>query len=203
MTTYYSSLRAGAIALSVALLTAFSRQAAAQISNVLIPAGKAKMVPIDKFTPEVTVADSAFECGTPEAHPADLLLPVDAISYSAAVPSRATERMSIVVFVDSTGSILRFAERRGDPIRPDTKGLPPSQVGAAVQAAALKTRSTTVSVDYRMHRATAANRGGGADEVMSTGDPDVFAKLEALGKPGDLAARVVAVCSGRKTSDRR
>ena len=128
MTTYYSSLRAGAIALSVALLTAFSRQAAAQISNVLIPAGKAKMVPVDKFTPDVTVADSAFECGTPEAHPADLLLPVDAISYSAAVPSRATERMSIVVFVDSTGSILRFAERRGDPIRPDTKGLPPSQV---------------------------------------------------------------------------
>jgi hypothetical protein len=146
----------------------------------------------------VTVADSAFECGTPEAHTADLLLPVDAIAYSAAVPNRATERMSIVVFVDSTGSILRFAERRGDPIRPDTKGMPPSQVGAAVQAAALQTRSTTISVDFRMHRATAANRGGGGEDVMSTGNPDVVAKLEALGKPGDLAARVVAACSGRK-----
>jgi hypothetical protein len=195
---YYSSLRTGAIASAIALLTVFSQPAAAQISNVLIAPGKAKMVPIDKFTPDVTVADSAFECGTPETHPADLLLPVDAIAYSAAVPNRATERMSIVVFVDSTGSILRFAERRGDPVRPDTKGMPPSQVGAAVQAAALQTRSTTISVDFRMHRATAANRGGGGEDVMSTGNPDVVAKLEALGKPGDLAARVVAVCSGRK-----
>ena len=198
MMTCYSSLRAGAIASAIALLTVFSQTAAAQISNVLIAPGKAKMVPIDKFTPDVTVADSAFECGTAEAHAADLLLPVDAIAYSAAVPNRATERMSIVVFVDSTGSILRFAERRGDPIRPDTKGLPPSQVGAAVQAAALQTRSTTISVDFRMHRATAANRGGGGEDVMTTGNPDVVAKLEALGKPGDLAARVVAVCSGRK-----
>ena len=106
--------------------------------------------------------------------------------------------MSMVVFVDSLGKILRFAERRGDPVRPDTKGMTPSQVGAAVQAAALQSRSTILSVDYHMHRATVTNRGGGQGDVMAMATPDVIANFEAVGKPGDLAARVVATCAIHK-----
>jgi hypothetical protein len=112
-----SSLRGQAIAAVILFLAAPAQPMSAQISNVLIPVpGKTSMVSIDQFKPDLVVPDSVFECGTPEAHPADLLLPVDAMVYSAAVPSRANEMRSMIAFVDSTGSILRFAERRGEPI---------------------------------------------------------------------------------------
>jgi hypothetical protein len=191
--------RGQATAVLFLFLAALARPMSAQISNVLIPVpGKTSMVSLDHFKPDLVVPDSVFECGTPGMHPADLLLPVDAIEYSAAVPSRANEMMSMIVFVDSTGSILRFAERRGEPIRADTRGMTPSELGAAVQAAALKSRSTIVSVDYRTHRASATNRGGGRPDVMVVADPALIANLDVLGKPGDLAARVVAMCRPRR-----
>ena len=184
---------------SLLFLAAIGQASGAQVSNVLIPSRSApvRMISIAQFKPDLEAPDSAFECGTTEVRAADRLMPVNAIMYTAYVPTHANPRVTMSVFADSLGNVLRFAERRGAPIKPDTRGMTPSQIGAAVQAAALQSRSTVISADYMKHQGSVANRGGDLPEQMAIAAPEVIADLQILGKPGDFAARVVASCGGR------
>jgi hypothetical protein len=117
------------------------------------------------------------------------------ITLSAAFPTRADTKATVVVFIDSTGKITRYAERRGPPIRPAVPpGLESSASPAQVAAAAAAVRSTTITLDYDQRRATVANRGGGRPDQMVLADVDAVATLPKLGRPLARAARVLAQC---------
>jgi hypothetical protein len=169
--------------------------AAAQGSDVFVPAATATRgaEALARFKPDLEAVEGPFECSSPE------VMGPNATLYSSSVPSIADPRATVVVFVDTLGRILRYSERRGPPIRPDTTGLSPAEVSKAVQAAAAEFRATTISIDVPGDRATVGNRGGGrADELVVAFPRDVM-NLEKLGRPGERAARVLAACRPGKS----
>ncbi|MEP6495356.1 MAG: hypothetical protein ABJF01_21900 [bacterium] len=154
------------------------------------------------FQPDLPAVDGLYECTGREAIGQDglgrQLLGPNAVSFSAVLPSRAETRVTIVVVVDSAGKIIRYAERRGPPIRPATPpGLESRATAAEVAAAAASVRSTTITLDYARGLATVANRGGGRPEQAVSGPIDVVGAMDKFGKPLDRAARVLAQCKGR------
>jgi hypothetical protein len=150
-------------------------------------------VTLADFQPDLQAVDGPFECGSRE------VMGPNSISVSSAFPSWAQTKATVVVFVDSTGKTIRYAERRGPPIRPD---VPPGQeahaTAAQVAAAVAAVRSTTITLDYVRGRATVANRGGGRPDQMTSGGINVVGSMERLGKPLDRAARVVAQCDVKR-----
>jgi len=178
----------------VALSPAPASLGAQVVDNVLTHPAPATMMTLERFQPELEAVDGPFECGKPEAHTANVLFPHDATVYGAYAPTRAESRASVLVFVDSAGSILRYSERRGLPIRPETRGLTPEQVGAAVQAAANEARATTISIDFIGQRATVANTGGNRPNHRVIARSDEVKHLEKLGDPVKRAELILAAC---------
>jgi len=152
------------------------------------------------FQPDLPAVDGPFECtGRDPIGQSGIgreLLGPNAVSFSAVFPSRAETRATVVVIIDSAGKIIRYAERRGPPIRP--AGLESSASAAEVAAAAASVRSTTIALDYGRGRGNAANRGGGRPDQSVSGPIDVIGSMEMLGRPLDRAARVLAQCQVRK-----
>jgi hypothetical protein len=110
-------------------------------------------------------------------------------------PSRADTRATIVVDVDSTGKLIRYAERRGPPIGASVPaGLGPSATPAQLAAAAAAVRSTVITLDFRRGQGSIANRGGGHPDQLARGTIDVVGSMDKFGKPLDRAARVLAQC---------
>jgi len=147
------------------------------------------MVTLAEFRPDLEAVDGPFECDKPE------VMGTNVISLSAVAPSRAEERVSIVLMVDTLGNVLHYAERRGAAINPDTRGMTPAQVGAAVQAAALASRSTLISADFPTKRASTSNRGGNLPNVTAAASADEIMHSDILGHPSDRAARILEQCS--------
>jgi hypothetical protein len=150
-------------------------------------------VALADFQPDLGAVDGPFECETRE------VMGPNSIAISSSFPIRAQTKATVVVFVDSTGKIIRYAERRGPPIRP---GVPPGQeahaTAAQVAAAAAAVRSTTITLDYGRGRAMVANRGAERPDQMASGGIDVVGSNEKFGKPLDRAARVLAQCEAKR-----
>ena len=168
------------------------------VDNVLTPASPATMTTLARFQPDLEAVDGPFECGKPEIQTASVLFPHNATVYGAFAPTQSDQRASILVFVDSAGNILRYSERRGVPIRPDTRSLTPAQVGQAVQAAARATRATVISIDFIGQRASVGNVGGDRADQRAVARPEDVAHLEKLGNPAERAQRVLAACRTEK-----
>lgn len=153
------------------------------------------------FHPDLPAVDGAFECtGNEQIGQSEVgrrLFDPKAVSISAVFPSRAETRATVVVVVDSTGRIIRYAERRGPAIKPIVaSGSVPT--AAEVAAAASAVRSTMITLDYRQGRAIVANRGGGRPDEVVFGPVGVVDSMDRFGKPGDRAARVVAQCKNER-----
>lgn len=166
----------------------------AQATDALVPTQKAMTgaAALERFKPDLEAIDGPFECT-----PREVMSP-NVIVYYAEAPTVAKPRASVVVFVDTLGQVLRYSERRGRPINPDTKGLSPAEVSKAVAAAAAEFRSTTISVDVPGDRAVVGNKGGGRPPELVVASPRDIMNLEELGRPAQRAARVLAVCRDGK-----
>ena len=162
----------------------------AQGSDVFVPSQKAMTgaAALERFTPDLEAVDGPFECS-----PREVMSP-NVIVYYAKAPTLAEPKATVMVFVDTLGQILRYSERRGHPVNPDTKGLSPAGVSKAVAAAADEFRSTTISVDVPGDRAVVGNRGGGRPAELVVASPRDVMNLEKLGQPAKRAARVLAAC---------
>ncbi len=152
------------------------------------------------FQPDLPAVEGGFECTGREAVGQNglgrQLLGRTAISISAVAPSRADTRATIVLVVDSAGDVVRYAERRGPPIRPAVRpGFESQATAAEVASAAAAVRSTTITLDFARRRATVANRGGGTPEQLVSGPIDVVGSMDKFGRPLDRAARVLAQCA--------
>jgi hypothetical protein len=164
----------------------------------VLPATSEPMT-LSDFQPDLPAEDGPFECTGREpvgsSGMARELLGPNAVSFYAAFPSRADTRASVAVMVDSAGKIIRYAERRGPPIRPAvTAGLESSASASDVMAAAAAVRSTTITLDYGRGRGIIANRGGGRADQSVSGPIDVVGSMDKFGKPLDRATRVLAQC---------
>jgi len=148
------------------------------------------------FQPDLPAVDGPFEC---TGHEERLSLAPNLSSLYASFPSRAAERATVTVLIDSLGKLDHYAERRGAPVRPVIpKGTDPAKIGALVAAAADSARSTTINLDFRRHTATVANRGGGRPNQSVSGPIDVIGSMEKFGKPLERAARVLAECNNKR-----
>jgi hypothetical protein len=142
-----------------------------------------------RFQPDLPAPDGPFTCtGRERSSP-------NVRTITATYPSIAESRATVVVMLDSMGKLVRYAERRGAPVRPQlAPGLTSEQIGAAVAAAADSARSTVITLDYSRARATFANRGGGRAAESVSAPINAVERLDKLGKPLDRAARVIAQC---------
>jgi hypothetical protein len=151
------------------------------------------------FHPDLPAVDGPFECAGSERIGESgfgrTLFGAQAISISAAFPSRAETRATVVVIVDSAGKILRYAERRGPPIKPAAgSAATPAQVAAAAAAA----RATTITLDYRQGTGIAENRGGGGPDEIVFGPVELVDSMDKFGKAAERAARVLAQCKEKR-----
>ncbi len=150
------------------------------------------------FQPDLAAVDGPFECtGRDLIGQSGIgreLLGPDAVSFSAVFPSRAQTRATVVVVVDSTGKMIRYAERRGRSIGPAVPAGLESRASAAEVAAAAAVRSTTITLDYGRGRGTIANRGGGRPDQSVSGPIGVVGSMNKFGNPFERAARVLAQC---------
>jgi hypothetical protein len=181
---------------TVATLIAISASSlGAQATDVFVPAQKAMTgaAALERFKPDLEAVDGPFECS-----PREVMRP-NVIVYNSYAPTVAEPRATVIVFVDTLGQILRYSERRGRPINPDTKGLSPAEISKAVAAAADEFRSTTISVDVPGDRAVVGNKGGGRPAELVVASPRDIMNLEKLGRPAERAARVLAVCRDGKS----
>ena len=175
-------------------------------ADVLVPAAPRATTPasLAEFQPDVAAVDGPFECtGREDIGQTPMgrqLVGPGAISYTAAFPSKADTKATVVVMVDPAGAILRYAERRGPPIQPNANpGNSDARTsGNALAAAVAAVRSTNITLDYRAGRATVANVGGGRRDERAIGPIDVVGTMEKFGKPLDRAARVLAQCAGKR-----
>jgi hypothetical protein len=169
-------------------------------TDVFIPVSPtAGSTGLAEFQPDLPAVDGPFECTgrepIGESAIGRQLLGPDAVSFSAVFPSRAEVRATIVVDVDSTGKLIRYAERRGPPIRPSVPAdLESSATPAQVAAAAAAVRSTVITLDFRRAQGSIANRGGGRPDQIARGPIEVIGSMEKFGKPLDRAARILAQC---------
>lgn len=165
-------------------------------TEVFIPvAPPSRSATLDSFQPDLAAVDGPFECGPSskigETPAGRVIAGPDAVSYFGMFPNRADAKATVTVIVDSTGKIIRYAERRGPPLRPQ-RGATASAADVAAAAAAV--RSTTITLDYRTGRAIVGNNGGGGPDQSVFGPVDIVGRLEKFGKPLDRAARVLAQC---------
>ena len=177
-------------------------QPAPSPADMLIPVSPARVsaTTLANFQTDLPAVDGPFECSGPEAVGQSglgrQLLPPDAVLYSAFFPNHSETRATVVVIADGAGRLIRYAERRGPPIRP---AVPPGQESRAtpaeVAAAAAAVRSTMITMDYGGGRATVANRGGGQSDQMVSGPIVVVGSMERFGKPAERAVRVLAECA--------
>src|SRR3954470_12666035 len=142
----------------ICLLAACARSTSAVANDVFVPVSRGdSSSTLANFQPDIPAVDGLFECAPPEligrSGVGRELLGSDAVSYSAYFPNRAETRATVVVFVDSVGKIIRYAERRGPSIQPKApRGAEPTMSAAGVAAAAAAVRSTTISLDLRTGR---------------------------------------------------
>jgi hypothetical protein len=142
-----------------------------------------------EFQPDLPAVEGAFECAGHE------VIGPNTTTTTAAFPTRADTKATIVVFLDSAHKIIRYAERRGPPIRP-ANGVhsTPQEVAAAASAV----RSTLITLDLIAGRAIVDNRGGGRPDQMVFGSVDAVTSANKFGHPMDRAARVLAQCGGAR-----
>src|SRR5262249_136071 len=107
---------------------------------------------------------------------------------------QAESMASIVLMFDSTGKMIRYAERRGPPIRPMSGGR---ATAAEVDAAARAARSTVITLDFGQRRATIVNRGGGMPDQMTAGAVDAVESMDKFGTPLERATRILEQCAGK------
>ena len=142
-------------------------QAPERRTDVLVKVSPAtqRSATLADFEPDLPAVDGPFECmGRDPIGQSGIgreLLGPDAVSFSAMFPSRTETRATVVVIVDSAGKIIRYAERRGPPIRTAVPSGRESGASAEVAAAAAAVRSTIITLDYGRGRGIIANRGGG------------------------------------------
>lgn len=171
--------------------------------DVFVPASSVRdrSIRLADFQPDLAAVDGPFECTgrnpIGQSSVGREIVGPDAVSISAAFPSRAETMATVVVIVDSAGKIIRYAERRGPAIHPVVPGgVEAGASPAQVAAAAASVRSTIITLDYVQHRGSVANRGGGRPDQTASGPADVVGLMENLGKPLDRAARVLTQCKG-------
>lgn len=166
-------------------------QSAADVTDVLVgvQASARDSVSFARFQPDLPAPDGPFVCSGRERLSPNLR------TISATYPSIAESRATVVVMLDSTGKLVRYAERRGAPVRPHLEpGMTPEQMSAAVAAAADSARATVITLDYSRARAMIANRGGGREAESVSVPINAVVSLDKVGKPLDRAARVLAQC---------
>jgi hypothetical protein len=172
-----------------------SAQSGANVTDVLVGVrpSASDSVSLARFEPDLPPVNGSFECSAGER------LSPNVRAVYAAFPTVANSRATVVVMMDSTGKLIRYAERRGAPIRPTiAPGLTPAATAAAVAAAADSARSTTITLDLSRARAAIANRGGGRP-AQSVSEPlIVVVSLDKFGKPLDRAQRVLAQCDSKR-----
>ncbi len=146
--------------------------------------------------------DGPFECTRREAigqtAMGRLLAGKDAIAYTAAFPSKADTKATVTVMVDPAGGLVRYAERRGPPLRPiaNPNNSDARTSADALSAAVAAVRSTNITLDYRAGTATVSNIGGGRPDERTSGPIDALGSMEKFGKPLDRAQHVLAQCAG-------
>lgn len=165
-------------------------ETAARSYDVFVRVPPAEAASLAAFEPDLPAVEGSFECGRREVMSPNMTM------VSASFPTRAEAKATVVVFIDSTGKIIRYAERRGPPIRPAVApGQESRATPAEVAAAAAAVRSTMISLDYGQGRASVSNRGGGRPDQSMSGAIDVVASMPKFGKPLERAARVQAQCA--------
>lgn len=174
-------------------------------TDVLVRAApRATLTSLAEFQPDLAAVEGPFECTGREAigqtATGRRVLESDAVSYTAAFPSKAASRATVVVIVDFMGTMLRYSERRGPPIRPAVNpGNSDSEAsGNALAAAVAAVRSMTITLDYRGGRGTVANAGGGKPDQLASAPIDSIGPMDRFGKPFERAERVLAQCAGKR-----
>ena len=150
-------------------------------------------VTLADFQPDLPAVEGPFECTGREVFDPNM------IAVYAHFPNASDSKATVVVFVDSTGKMVRYAERRGPPIRPAVPpGLESRATAAQVAAAAGAVRSTTINLSYERGVANVANRGGGQPDQFASGSIGLVGPIDKFGRPFDRAARVLIQCEVKR-----
>lgn len=144
---------------------------------------------IRAFVPEIAPTDSGGECRLFRTRGNG------ATFVTAYFPSFDSARTTISVTFDSAGHLVRFADRRGG-VRFNTPGATTeAQRDSAVRAARAAARSTSISFDYAIDQAIAANDGGGKPTLAVIGSVRSMENLQKLGPPTKRLALVRRLCA--------
>jgi hypothetical protein len=100
----------------------------------------------------------------------------------------------MTITFDSTGRLVRLADRWGVTRVPSTVGMTPAQRDSTLRVASTATRSTQVMLDYVVDQAFAMNRGGGRPTDAITGPVRDMERLRQLGPPSARIERVRKLC---------
>jgi hypothetical protein len=143
---------------------------------------------IQAFQPEIAAVDSGGECVVTRTSGSG------AMTVTAYFPSRRGPQNQMSVTFDSAGRVVRFADRHGIPKPLVTTGMTPPQRDSALRASLNSVRSTSVSLDYAIDQAVAANRGGGKPTEAIIGSVRALEHLEKLGPPAARLERLRRLC---------
>ena len=141
------------------------------------------------FRPAVAPVDSGGECRLTRTSGNGATI------VSANFPSFAAAHTRISLAFDSAGKLVRFSEMRGGARPRLLPGMTDAQRDSAMRAAEVSARSTSITFDYPMDQAVAANRGGGLPTQAVIGSVRAMENLAALGPPTTRLARARRLCS--------
>ncbi len=141
------------------------------------------------FIPDIAAADSGGECSVIRTGGSGATI------VNATFPSRAASRMSVTISFDSAGHLIRYSERRGEPLHlTGIAGKSDAERDSTLMAQVAARRSTTIGLDYAIDQAVVTNQGGGRPTQAVIGTVRAVEGLEALGAPSARLMRVRALC---------
>jgi hypothetical protein len=143
---------------------------------------------IAAFVPEVQPVDSGGECRLFRTRGSG------ATMATAYFPSFDSARTSVTLAFDSAGHLVRFGDRRGGVRFRTPEAITEAQRDSAMSVARAAVRSTTISFDYAVDQAVAANEGGGKPTQAVIGPVRSMENLQKLGPPTKRLVRVRQLC---------
>lgn len=98
------------------------------------------------------------------------------------------------VNVDTAGHIIRYSERRGEVSLDAGRRLTRQELDSAITATRLRTRSSTIYLDYGLGHALLTNEGGGRKTESIMARLTAVANDPRFGAPDARARAIVARC---------